>query len=368
MRKKHLVLAAVAVYAAAGYFATPKIRHSWWYLQENVNRRFSTFCSLSAVSCVFPWCIPAGVEAYRNISGRGAPSRIDPGLFSLALGAEGQMEHVDARVMTMSGFKGRLEDFARRHGGCRVWCFGRFDYCLTPAVNVDFGQLLELFSGEDSFKRFASARIYSPAALFSCYVGDYASLAPALADIPSHGRILAALTSPRVLFRPECDGALASVRVARFTPFDVKFPRWIERGTADAKMFLDFEDGYETAQEVRREALLGFDFADRGMPTNAIACWARAAKSNPRDPLLIELADALDREARAYLNLGNVNGALQCYENRIRIFPGDAAAVHNFGICLKRAGHRSLADQVLATAARLGGAGGEDNTPSRYLK
>lgn len=368
MRKRHLVFAALAAYAAAGYFATPKIRHSWWYLQENVNRRFSTFCALSAVSCAFPWCIPAGMEAYRNISSRGAPSRIDPKLFALALGAEGQMEHVDARVMTISGFKARLEDFAKSHGGCRVWCFGRFDYCLTPAINVDFGQLLSLFADEDAFGRFASARIYSPAALFSCYVGDYSSIAPALVDVPAHGRLMSAITSPRVLFRPEGEGALAPVRVARFTPFDVKFPRWIERGAADAKMFLDFEDGYETAQEARREALIGFDFADRGMPTNAIACWARAAKANPRDPLLLELADALDSEARAHLNLGNVNGALHCYENRILIFPGDAAAVHNFGICLKRAGHRRLAEQVLATAERSETRRGEDNTPSRYLK
>jgi tetratricopeptide (TPR) repeat protein len=171
--------------------------------------------------------------------------------------------------------------------------------------------------------------------------------------VPAYGPFLDFFTSPRVLFRPAGTGALASVNVSRFTPFDVRFPDWIERGGADAKMFLDFEDGYETVQEARREALLGFDYADRGMATNAIACWAKAAAANPRDPILIELADALDREARSYLAIGNVNGALRCYENRLEIFPKDAAAVHNFGACLKKAGYHKVAARVFARAVEL---------------
>ena len=51
MRKRHfVVLGIIVAYAVAGIVATPKIRHSWWYLQENANRRFSTFCGLSAAS------------------------------------------------------------------------------------------------------------------------------------------------------------------------------------------------------------------------------------------------------------------------------------------------------------------------------
>jgi tetratricopeptide (TPR) repeat protein len=111
-----------------------------------------------------------------------------------------------------------------------------------------------------------------------------------------------------------------------------------------------FEDGYEAVQEARREALIGFDYANKGMATNAIACWAKAASVNPRDPVLIELADALDKEARSYLAIGNVNGALQCYENRLAVFPKDVATVHNFGICLKKAGHHKTAVQVFARA------------------
>lgn len=354
MRKRHFILlGAIAAYAVAGIVATPKIRHAWWYLQENANRRFSVFCGLSAASCVFPWCISNGIEAYRNMSARGVPSRFDPKLFSLISGEGGETRTIDARVMTVAGFKARMEDFKAKNGSCRVWCFGRFDYCLTEASDISFDRLLSLFSDEKTFERFASARIYTPGALFACYVGDYDEIAPAFAGISAFGPVLDFLTAPRVLFRPCPTGALAPVNVARFTPFDVKFPKWIARGSADAKMFLDFEDEYELVQEARREALLGFDYADGAMATNAIACWAKAAKVNPRDPLLVELADALEKEARSYLAIGNVNGALQCYEHRIEVFPKDVAAIHNFGACLKKAGHHKTAARIFARAVEL---------------
>jgi len=354
-RKRHVVAAAIALaYVLAGVVATPKLRHAWWYLQENANRRFSTFCCLSAASCAFPWCIPSGVEAYRNMCARGVPSKVDPSVFALATGADPSSAcAIDARVMNTAMFKGRLEEFRRKHGGYRLWCFGKFDYCLTPPCKVDFGKVLKLFSDDRTFASFANARLYTPAALFACYVGDSADVDPAFARFPAYGSFMGRITAPRVLFHPMPEGALAPVSAGLMTPFDVKFPEWVGRGTADAAMFLDFEDCYETAQEARREALIGFDYAAKGMATNAIACWSKAAKANPRDPLLMELADSLDFEAKSYLAIGNVNGALRCYEHRIEVFPADIAAIHNFGVCLKKAGHPELAAGVFARAVEL---------------
>ena len=347
------MLGLAVAYAVAGVIATPKIRHAWWYLQENVNRKFSTFCGISAASCIFPWCIRDGIVSYRNMKDRGVPSHVDPKLFALALGLDENVAHIDARVMTVARFKALLNKYRGANGDYRLWCFGRFDYCLTPAAKVDFGKVLARFSDEKTFERFAAARIYTPAALFACYMGDAKEIDPAFSSVPAYGAFLDFFTAPRVLFRPVPDGALAPVDAARFTPFDVKFPDWVERGTADAAMFMDFEDRYETAQEARREALLGFTYAQRGMPTNAIACWAKAAKANPRDPLLMELAEALDKEARSHLAIGNANGALKCYEHRLEVFPDDIAAIHNFGVCMKKAGHPELAARVFAKAVEL---------------
>lgn len=355
MRKRHYVILGLTLaYAVAGIVATPRLRHSWWYLQENVNRRFSTFCRLSAASAAFPWCIPDGVEAYRNMKSRGVPSKVNPEIFSLAMGtATSDAVAIDARAMNSAQFKARLEEFKSRHGGYRLWCFGRYGYCLTPPVKAEYGKVMERFSDEKAFAAFAGSRIYSPAALFACYVGDDAEIDPAFAECPAYGALRGFLTAPRVLFQPTPQGALSPVSAARFTPFDVKFPEWLGRGDADAAVFIDFESRYEVVQEARREALIGFDCAAGGMSTNAIACWARAAKANPSDPLLVELGDALDFEARSHLALGNVNGALKCYEHRIEVFPKDVAAIHNFGVCLKRAGHPKLAAGVFARAVEL---------------
>lgn len=355
MRKRHyVILGLILAYAVAGVVATPRIRHSWWYLQENANRRFASFCGLSAASVAFPWCIRYGVDACRNMRSRGRPSKVDHRIFALALGIDpSETMMIDARAMNVARFKAHLEGFKSRHGGYLLWCFGRFAYCLTPPTKVEYGKVMERFADEKAFERFAASRIYSPAALFACYVGDDAAIAPAFSEYPAYGAMRGGITSLRMFFRPTPTGALSPVNVTRFTPFDVTFPAWVSCGDADAAVFMDFEERYGVVQEARREALIGFDYADGGVATNAISCWAKAARANPSDPLLVELVDALDFEARSYLAIGNVNGALRCYEHRIEIFPRDVAAIHNFGVCLKKAGHPELAAGVFARAVEL---------------
>ena len=112
-------------------------------------------------------------------------------------------------------------------------------------------------------------------------------------------------------------------------------------------------NGVMKAQVARREMLMGFDAADRGAETNAVEHWAAAAALNPRDPLLRGLADSLDLEGRRFLRIGNVNAAIRCYENRLLIRPQDVAAVHNFGVCLKKSGHFDMAASVFAKAVTL---------------
>ena len=88
-------------------------------------------------------------------------------------------------------------------------------------------------------------------------------------------------------------------------------------------------------------------------PRLAVEHWAAAAALNPRDPLLRGLADSLDLEGRRFLRIGNVNAAIRCYENRLLIRPQDVAAVHNFGVCLKKSGHFDMAASVFAKAVTL---------------
>jgi tetratricopeptide (TPR) repeat protein len=106
-------------------------------------------------------------------------------------------------------------------------------------------------------------------------------------------------------------------------------------------------------QRARREILLGFADADGGASSNAIERWSAAAEINHRDPLLKGLADSLDLEGRRHLRIGNPNGAMRCYQNRLMIYPKDIASIHNFGVCLKKSGHPDIAAKVFARAVQL---------------
>ena len=44
---------------------------------------------------------------------------------------------------------------------------------------------------------------------------------------------------------------------------------------------------------------------------------------------------------------------MKCYETMLLVNPNDAAAVHNFGVCLKKIGKADLAEKVLDRARKL---------------
>ena len=224
---------------------------------------------------------------------------------------------------------------------------------LTAGGNVLADEVLDLFANEKASAAFVAADAIAPGEVFACYMGTDFEIEPGLLDIPSFGRTRAVWTAPRLAFAPAPTGHVAAVRAAALTPLEVPFPAWFVRGTVDRGVYAALTNGVMKAQVARREVLMGFDAADRGAETNAVEHWAAAAELNPRDPLLRGLADSLDLEGRRFLRIGNVNAAIRCYENRLLIRPQDVAAVHNFGVCLKKSGHFDMAASVFAKAVTL---------------
>ena len=261
--------------------------------------------------------------------------------------------HLDARLLSRARLKRLLADFRAVFRHYRLWCTGRHDYVLTAGGNVLADEALELFTNEKTSAAFLAAGALSPGEVFACYVGTDFEIEPGLLGLPSFGRLRACWTAPRLAFAPAPAGPLAAVRAADLTPLDVPFPGWFVRGTVDGGIYAALTNGVMQAQVARREMLRGFAAADRGAETNAVERWAAAAKLNPRDPLLRGLADSLDLEGRRFLRIGNVNAAIRCYENRLLIRPQDVAAVHNFGVCLKKSGHFDMAASVFAKAVTM---------------
>ena len=57
--------------------------------------------------------------------------------------------------------------------------------------------------------------------------------------------------------------------------------------------------------------------------------------------------------ARGFLSVGKLLQAMKCFETIILIQPRNAAAVHNFGMCLKKLGKTEMAEEVLHRAETL---------------
>ena len=383
---KAVIAITVLIYALAALFGTQPLKHSWKYLQMNPNRSYSTFVGLSAASLALPWCISDARRAYAGITApvewpgvdeegvmrhratdalKGLIPAIFPGKESLAF---------DARLRSMAELRRLHWRCVEKWGGYRLWCIGRWDYVLVAKfpmgddvpvagpVKAEAGDVVsadELFAEFSArFDDFSAAGIYSPAQVFACYVGDDMEVGPALmasTRFPRWDAFWSDVLPGRLAFKPVPGGGRAPVRASRITPEAQPSMDWIKRGRSDASVYLDFLDSVAAAQDARRSVLVGFDVADAGgaSATNAISLWAAAAKVNPRDPILMNLADTFDQQGRRFLAIGNVQGAMNCYENRILVQPHDVAAVHNFGVCLKRGGHFDDAAKIFVKAARM---------------
>lgn len=261
--------------------------------------------------------------------------------------------HLDARLLSRSRLKGILADFREVFRHYRLWCTGRHDFVVTSGGEILADETLELFERQKAFEAFASAGAVSPVNVFACYVGTDFDVEPGLLDIPAFGHARATWSAPPLVFSRGGTNHLAVVRAMDVLPYGISYPSWFQRGVAERTVYGAISNALMGVQSARREILLGFDAADAGASTNAIERWAGAAKVNPLDPLLQNLGDSLDLEGRRYLRIGNVNGAMRCYENRLLVRPDDVAAVHNFGVCLKKSGHHDVAASVFAKAVTM---------------
>ncbi|MGN0852673.1 MAG: glycosyltransferase N-terminal domain-containing protein [Kiritimatiellia bacterium] len=362
------VLAALLAYLASCPFVVPRLNRAWDYLRMNASRRYAAFAGLSAATLVYPWCWPAARETCRTLRQREIAGTDEFGVTRHQATARLKVllpevfrprktVAFDARLASLADLKGVHDLMCEAGGGYWLWCVGRWDYLFVAKNGPEARPILSLDSFLDAFSErfddFVSAGVYTPADLFASYMGDETTVAPALADISVWDRFLSAVLPLRQMFAPRPTGGCAPVVASHLMPRDLPTLDWIDRGGTDARVFLKFMERIDSVQVARRAVLLGLDAADLGASTNAIGKWAAAAKVNPRDPLLLGLLDSIDLEGRRFLKIGNLNGAIRCYENRLLIRPDDIAAVHNFGVCVMKAGHPDVAARVFARAVEM---------------
>ena len=146
-----------------------------------------------------------------------------------------------------------------------------------------------------------------------------------------------------------------------FVTKDIPKLDWLDTSGVDEDILRPTLAEIRSVQVVRRLVLEGNMLAakatDKAGEERAAETWARAALRNPNDPMLRERIDRLNRNAKGFLEVGKVLQAMKCYETIVLVTPKDAAAVHNFGMCLKKIGKLDLAEKVLDRAEKLASRG-----------
>ena len=236
---------------------------------------------------------------------------------------------IDVTGMTADALKKVLSAFSDP-SSAHLWMPGEQSWIVVqhaPGVRVSLAKALDAMAGD------GDCTVTLPEA-FASYAGTLAEALPAFENR------LEGEAVPEWLV-PEAVTAIG----------------WIDPSGVDGDIAASVSGEIRSMRNVRREVLKGNMAAraatDRKGEAAACERWARAALRNPNDPLLLERIGRLESNARAFLEAGKLLPAMKCFETIILIQPKNAAAVHNFGLCLKRLGKKDLADQVLKRAETL---------------
>ncbi len=236
---------------------------------------------------------------------------------------------LDVAGLTAAQLKKELAAFADP-AAAHLWMPGEKSWLVVqqaPGTWISLARVLEAVADD------AACTVSLPE-IFASYVGTLADVLPAFAN-DLKGEVV-----------PEW-----------FVPEAVTAIGWIDPTDVDGDIAQSVSNEIRSMRNVRREVLKGNMAAraatDKKGEESACEIWARAALRNPNDPLLLERIDRLETNARAFLEAGQVLQAMKCFETVILIQPKHVAAVHNFGLCLKRLGKTELADQVLKRAEAL---------------
>ena len=239
---------------------------------------------------------------------------------------------LDVAEMPMKAFRKALEAFGLAE--VHLWMPGETRWLLVgrkTAGKTKLAAMLEVFAREGTFEDLAKARCEALPELFASYAGTREDLMAAF----------------------EGGDTSAKVRPEFFLTREVPELAWLEDDDVDADIAKAARSEMRSMQVVRRLAAEGGIDAAGGRENEAVDKWARAAKRNPNDLFILERLDRLDRNARGFLEVGKVLLAMKCYETMVLVQPENPAAVHNFGMCLKKIGKLDLAEKVIRHAEEM---------------
>ena len=235
---------------------------------------------------------------------------------------------IDVSGMSARDFRRELEAIPGRD--VHVWMPGEKDWLLIGNLStnpVPLAKAMEEFAADTNCTM-------SVAEVFASYAGTREDILPAFESYLK-GEVV-----------PEW-----------FVTKEIPKLDWLDTTGVDDDILKPLLREMRSVQVVRRLVLEGNMLAakatDKDGEEQATEKWARAMLRNPNDPMLLERIENLNRNAKGFLAVGKVLQAMKCFETVVLINPKDAAAVHNFGMCLKKIGKLDMAEKVLERARKL---------------
>jgi tetratricopeptide (TPR) repeat protein len=240
-------------------------------------------------------------------------------------------------------------DFARVFPDMQVWCVGAKDWLLVGGkggIQVRAEKMLAAFERDGVAREFARAGVLSVSEVAACMVCDGAGLANLLAA-PMLSET-ARTTEWRFLREVLADSQFSRISaVILLKPWFVEQLRqntleWLVPGELDEDVYQAVREKAARCGEARTLAARALKRLEEQGEAGLEDARA-AARLNPRDPLLTQVAEGLELEGRRRIAIGDFKGGLKCYENLLSFSQGSAQAHYGMGYCLRAGGDNETA-------------------------
>ena len=287
----------------------------------------------------------AGVKCFTSIEGRfdlillacDGMTKQSCGRLCASLSENGVLAWImDVRGVTAEEMLERFRGFDLP--SVHLWMPGESQWLLVgrkAARNIKLSAMLDMFVRERAFADFERSHCGTLPEIFAGYVGTMDDVAPAFYNFRKDEKMC-----------PEL-----------FVAKEIPEIKWIDATDVDEDIRKGVLAEIRSLQVVRRLAIRGgmavADAKDKQTEERVAEMFAKVAARNPNDLFMLERIDRLERNAKGFLEAGQVLMAMKCYETMVLIRPNDPVAMNNFGMCLRKIGKVDLAKKVLERAEML---------------
>lgn len=246
--------------------------------------------------------------------------------------------HLDGRGLARGYFATIARAFITQFPHMQIWYTGAYDWLLigsTTTISIDAATMLERFEQRAIEDLFTRSGIFALPEVMACMLCDGAGVAPWLEKTRGITQRTNAWQAPQYAYDDHPDLWLMPHNLEDYRQTTLE---WFSPGTLDGAIYQALRTKATQYAQARTLAARAVWRMEGGRGDLGLREAQHSAKLNPRDPLLLQLADMLELEGRRRVTLGEFKGGLKCYENMLSFVPESSIAHFGMGYCLRALG------------------------------